>query len=362
MRTKEDEDFPLLQARNLLVKDIWLRYRRQQAPSAGYSIVAYGSDNSESPPEAIKDVEKLGSYLKPFIGGFQTHAKYDKNFVRHKCQTIGHRAMEQGLIYGKWVPALMKTAFNRNLRRSSGEPCDEPPSSFKHLGAFSIPVKFVFQSEPKEKKDIHATIKVPRLELLPGISAFYIDEHTPLYEQIKGMKAHHPLIPNSLSKESNYLPIVGVSEGPSELTPLFAGNDAESFRIAQQYGLPVIRSIDSHSSVNYGPFMEFIPDLTVTSEKKKLLEIKGVEQKVHIYKGKKRLPIAFANEAVYRYLFRQHGENLVPLEDASLSTKGEIPGSMEPIMAYRHFVNVSKVISQSFPPPLQFFKAEKAPI
>lgn len=343
---------PLNQIRELLVQDVWLRYLRQHSPDIAYSITASirGATKEDGPSEILRrplqstwPVSEIVEPLKGYMGAFCTPDKYRVLPLPLELEEIGQAAMEKGYIYSRMdvvhIDCAKKTElFGRAVIDHSLQP------EIPHPGAFSFPIKLVPANSSILEAPFTMTAVTPRLEFLSGISAFYIDKDSPDYERLRNMKACHPLLPENALENDKYIPVVGIENGPTELTPLLGGNDTKCLEIAKKYNLPIRKSADVHGNINFIPFIQYIPGLTTDDKQRPVLVLANGQQKHVLLSKKTTLPVEFANQAAYNYLHNEHGERLVSLGKSHFKDDGTVPGLVEPVAVIKHYVNVKKVL------------------
>lgn len=347
-----------------MVKDVWLRYLRQdpvrrqvgwdlQVSTTGYTMRKDAPAVLQTRPGATGSVAEVLDQLKGFLGGPTTSTEYQVKKLTDEYVRIGQEALENRLVYGKETFAYIDVENRCEVEAAQLEAkfqeLRKRPSKILYPAAYSIPVKLVPSTKgPRSSDSVTLRAKVDRLEHLPGITGYAINNQSAVYESIRNMKAEHPLIPSSASGVERHIPIVGVEDGPNELTPIFAGNDAKSWNIATRAGLPVSKSVDVHGAVNYQAFMPYIANIVRDKEtgKQYLAMDNDPENRAQVFADRSNLPIELANQAVYSYLFKRHGRALTKLPPNEDPHDYTVPGYLEPVLVIKYFVDTHQVLAR----------------
>lgn len=360
----------LAKIRQVVIKDVWLRHLQQTEPNSGWALEGLytGFTDRETAkvtkeessilrriPHTLAESQEITQPLKGFMDP-KVVPKYSINPIAEsteKYSKLTASAINSNLIYSKsevvYVDIAKREEVPAEKLDSTFERLQNEPNKIAHPSAYSVPIKLVPQvSGPGNSTPIIMRATVDRLELLPGISGFAINKSSVGYAKISKMKAEHPLLPDvaAVPASERYLPIVGVMNGPSELTPIFAGNDKRSFEIAKDHGLPIIKSIDVHGHVNYQDYMPYIPNL-FEDNKKKYLRLDGdPETRAAIFENRNNLPMELANQAVYSFLSARHKGALLAVP-ATTSDSYTVRCHLEPVTVTQWFVNTKEVLDST---------------
>lgn len=364
----------LAKIRQVVIKDVWLRYLQQTEPNSGWALEGLytGFTDREKAkeikeessilrriPHTLAESQEITQPLKGFMNP-NVAPKYSINPISES--TAKYSKFTAGAIDSKFIYSKSEVVYFDIAKReevppgildSTFERLQNEPNRIAHPSAYSIPIKLVPQvSGPGNSSPIIMRATVDRLEFLPGISGFAINKSSVGYAKISKMKAEHPLLPDTgaMPSSERYLPIIGVKNGPSELTPIFAGNDKRSFEIAQQHGVSIIKSFDVHGHVNYQEYMMYIPNLLEDNNKKYLRLDGDPETRAAIFENRNNLPMELANQAVYNVLSAKHKSALLEVP-ANSTDSHTVRGHLEPVVVTKWFVNTKEVLDST---PLSF--------
>lgn len=302
-------------------------------------------------PNTFAPVTEITKPLRGFMTP-RTLPKYSISSIAESYSSyskLSKAAITSHYIYSKPEVVYIDTQNQQEVQHNDLEGVSAnfklKPQKVPHSSAYSIPLKLVPQSaSPGNSAPLILSVTIDRLELLPGLSGFAIDKASVLYSKVRKMKVHHPLIPENESQAgaNRFVPVVGVKDGPSNLTPIYAGNDQNSLDLAIEHELNVVKSVDIHGAVNYQTFMGYIPNLVEENGRMYLKMAHDPENKAAIFQDRNNLPIELANEAIYQYLSKVHGSLLVAVEKINEASH-TVPGYLEPVIVTKWFVNAPKV-------------------